>query len=88
MKIRNGHTVPDRRSAAREWQRRLRLMKGHGVSYYEVARLSGLSHSAVKNIAAGQAFMRRSTEELLERAVPRLDAALRLKRAEGRLAHV
>lgn len=84
MGKRPGWTVPRKQENADRWAARLQKMRKLGISYADMAEMSGLGLTTVKDIAAGgKCFLRDSTAIRLENAVPRFQLAVRLKLDTG-----
>ena len=77
---RRGRTVPHKQKWAEEWCDRLRKMHRLGISYRQIAEMSGVSLTNVKQLAAGErSVVRDSTAAKLKSAAPRFELAVRLR---------
>ncbi|MEY8460112.1 helix-turn-helix transcriptional regulator [Eggerthellaceae bacterium 24-137] len=84
MGERPGRTVPHKQENADRWAARLRKMRQLGISYADMAEMSGVGLTTVKGIAAGdRCFLQDRTAIMLDNAVPRFELAVMLKRRTG-----
>lgn len=80
MAKRPGRTVPRKQENADRWAARLRGMRQLGISYADMAEMSGVGLTTVKGIAAGdRCFLHDRTAIMLDNAVPRFELAVSLK---------
>ena len=74
--------MPRKQEAARTWAKVLSRMHSEGVGYAQIAEMSGVPLTTVKDIAAGdRCYLHDATAIMLQNAIPRFELAVRLRRS-------